>query len=203
MKFNKPLELLFSAPSNVSVLRVLNERNAGISGREAARLTGLSLRTVQVALSNLESTGIVKRFAGNREHLFVINRKNFFSAKLAEKIFDAEAEFRSGILSTIKKAFIKDVESIILFGSAARGNDSVNSDLDVCLIYKRDKKILEEKASLVRTKLYEVYGVTFAPVYFNIGKFREMAVKKENPVKEILKEGRVVYGKSTVRILNG
>ncbi len=203
MKFNRPLEIIFSAPSNVSVLRVLNERSIGISGREVARLSGLSLRTAQVALLNLENSGIVKRFSGNREHLFVIDRKNFFSGNLVEKIFQAESEFRSGIFSAIKKEFNKNVESIILFGSAVRGNDTINSDLDICLVYKKDKKVLEEKASLIRSKLYEIYRITFAPVYFPVGRFREMAARKENLVKEILKEGQVIHGKSLARILNG
>ena len=39
MLVNKFLENLFSAPSNVSILRVLNERVIGITGRETASLT--------------------------------------------------------------------------------------------------------------------------------------------------------------------
>ncbi len=54
MLVNKFLENLFSAPSNVSVLRVLNERVIGITGRETARLTSLTHRSALKTLTTLE-----------------------------------------------------------------------------------------------------------------------------------------------------
>ena len=100
----KILEYIFSAPSNVTVMRALNERNLGISGREVSRLTGLSLRTVQVCLSNLEKVGIVKRSAGKREHLFLINRQNFLSKKLIKQIFEIERNYNDRSNKLIKSA---------------------------------------------------------------------------------------------------
>lgn len=203
MKFTSPLELIFSAPSNISVLRVLNERNIGISGREVSRLSKLSLRTVQVALQNLENTGIVKRFAGNREHLFVLDRKKFLSQNLIYGIFKTEKEFNSRVLHEIKKKIQKDTVSIILFGSAVRGADKINSDLDVCIVYSKGKTKIEEKVSELRTSLSDDFNITLAPFYITSSKFKEFGLKSKLPVKQIIKEGKVISGKTINQLVYG
>jgi predicted transcriptional regulator len=76
MIINNVLEHIFSSPSNVSVLRTLNSRMVGISGREVARISKLSNRTVQSVLANLESLGLVNRTIGGRDHLLTLNRNN-------------------------------------------------------------------------------------------------------------------------------
>lgn len=203
MKFNTPLEYIFSAPSNVSVLRVLNERNVGISGREVSRLTDLSLRTVQVCLLNLEKTGIVKRYTGKREHQFVLDRKKHLTQSLIYSIFNVEREYREKILSSIKKALQKDAVSIILFGSAARGTDKIDSDLDICVVYVKSSNKIQEKVSILRTELSEKYNITLAPLFITAVQFKETGLKGKSPVKQIIKEGKVVAGKTIKQLLYG
>lgn len=203
MKFNKPLEEVFSARSSITVLRILNERSKGISGREISRLTSLSLRTVQIALANLEQTGILKRFIGNKEHLFVLNRENYFTRNLIEEIFKAEDNFRQSIFSEIRKRIGKDIISIILFGSAARGTDITDSDLDICIVYEGNNKVLENKVADLRSKLFCSFNITLAPLYITAAKFREMYRKEKSPVRQIVKEGRLIAGKKISGLLNG
>jgi len=203
MKFNKPLEEVFSARSSITVLRILNERNKGISGREISRLTSLSLRTVQIALANVEQTGILKRFIGNKEHLFVLNRENYFTKNLIEVIFKEEDNFRQNIFSEIRKKIGKEAISLIFFGSAARGTDTADSDLDICVVYEGNNKVLEGKVADLRSKLSGSFNVTLAPLYITVVKFREMYRKEKSPVKQIVKEGRLIAGKKIRALLNG
>lgn len=203
MKYNNILEYIFSAPSNVSVLRVLNERNIGISGREVARLTNLSLRTIQVSLFNLEKTGIVKRYTGKREHQFVLDRKNFLSKNLIYHLFNVEKEFNKSILNFIKKSLHKDVESIILFGSTVRGTDTIDSDLDVCFVYSGSLKKIQDKISILRTDLAQMYQINLAPFYITTSRFKKLGYKDNPPVKDILKYGKIISGKNFNSLLNG
>ncbi len=203
MKYNNILEYIFSAPSNVSVLRVLNERNIGISGREVARLTNLSLRTIQVSLFNLEKTGIVKRYTGKREHQFVLDRKKFLSKNLIYNLFNVEKEFNKSILNFIKKSLHKDVESIILFGSTVRGTDTIDSDLDVCFVYSGSLKKIQDKISILRTDLAQIYQITLAPFYITTSRFKKLGLKDNPPVKDILKYGKIISGKNFNSLLNG
>ena len=74
MVINNILDYIFTNASNLAVLRVLNQRIVGISGRETARLAGVSLRSAQISLANLVNLKIIKRQIGGREHLFTLNR---------------------------------------------------------------------------------------------------------------------------------
>lgn len=203
MKLNTPLEYIFSAPSNVSVLRVLNERNVGISGREVCRLTDLSLRTVQVSLLNLEKTGIVKRYTGKREHQFVLDRKKYLTESLIHNIFNVEREFKEKVLSSIKKSLQKDTISLIIFGSTGRGAETIDSDLDICVVYVKSLNKIQEKVSILRTQLSEKYNITLAPFYITASRFKEPGLKGKSPVKQIIQEGKVIAGKSIKQLLYG
>lgn len=203
MKFNTPLEYIFSAPSNVSVLRVLNERNVGISGREVSRLTNLSLRTAQVCLLNLEKTGIVKRYTGKREHQFVLDRKKYLTKYLIHSIFNVEREFREKVLSSIKKAVQKDAVSVILFGSTVMGTDTIDSDLDICIVYVKSSGRIQEKVSGLRTQLSDNYNITLAPFYITAAGFKELGLKNKPPVTQIIKYGKVIAGKTIKQLLYG
>jgi len=203
MIVNRILEHIFRAPSNISVLRVLNERVTGISGREAARLTGLSLRTVQVSLANLEHTGIVKRFTGKREHFFVLDRKKYLTKELIEEIFIQERDFQNAIKKIIKKELSKYCLSIILFGSVARQDEKIDSDYDVCIIYEKSKNKIEEKVSDLRSALSNTFNITLAPFYISYPKFKELGLKGKPPVNKIIKEGKLLFGKSIKELLNG
>lgn len=200
---NKILEYVFRAPSNVTILRVLNERVAGISGRETARLTGLSLRTVQVSLANLEQAGIVKKFSGKREHLFILDRKKHLTKNLVEKIFLQEHGFHSAIKKSIKQKLGRECLSIILFGSIARRDEKIDSDYDVCIVFEKSKLKLEEKVSDLRTTLHTTFNISLAPFYISYAKFKEFASKDKPPVNNIIREGIVLSGKSIKELLNG
>lgn len=203
MVINKILEYIFSAPSNVTILRVLNERNLGVSGREVQRLTGLSLRTVQLSLVNLENMGVVKKFTGKREYLFLIDREKFLSKYLIDNIYETEKLFLKEVLIVTRKKISKYCESIILFGSAARGDESIESDLDLCIVYKGKLGIIEDIVSELRAALFNTFNITLAPFYISLTDFRKSGIKGKPPFNSIIKEGKVISGKSIRELLNG
>lgn len=82
-------------------------------------------------------------------------------------------------------------EKIILFGSYARGEIDEYSDMDFVVIKKTGKRFLErliEVAKLIDNDLGQVDVLVYTPE-----EFADM-VKSENPfMKEVLKDGKVVY----------
>jgi len=203
MVINKVLENIFSAPSKIAVLRILNEREIGISGREVSRLTGLSIRAAQISLSDLGKAGIVMVVEGNREYLFSIDREKYLVKELVEKIFAAEREYKSRIISTIKNRLKPFTLSLIQFGSTVRNEETLSSDFDLCVIYKKDLAFVEEKVSELRALLMKSYNVTLAPLYLSSTKFRQMGKQGKSPVNSILKEGKIIAGKSINELLYG
>jgi len=195
MIINNLLQHIFSAQSNVIVLRTLNSRIVGISGRETARISKLSIRTVQNTLAHLESLGLVNRMIGGRDHLFTLNRKNKIVTKLIKYIFEFEGEFKNEIFMMIKKMLSSLATSLILFGSAARREEDYSSDFDLCIIYVKNKSGLENAVSELRDKLYDNYKVTLAPFYILETDFKKKAKQNLSPVNNILKEGVIIAGK--------
>ncbi len=195
MIINNLLQHIFSAPSNIIVLRTLNSRVVGISGRETARISKLSIRTVQNALAHLESLGLVNRTIGGRDHLFTLNRNNRIVTKLIKYIFEFEGEFKSEILSLIKKMLSASASSLILFGSVARNEEDYTSDFDLCIVYVKNRTKIEDAVSKLRDKLYDDYKVTLAPFYILETDFKKKAKQNLSPVNNILKDGVLITGK--------
>ena len=203
MVIHNILEKIFSAPSNITVLRVLNERVVGISGRETSRLAKISLRSAQNALSNLEALKIVTRQVGGREHFFTINRKSYISKRIISYIFEAEKDFKESLLLLIKRKLRKLTVSVIFFGSVARREEDYESDLDLCIVYSSHKKEIETIINELRDQVFENYGINIAPFFISSSKFKNEAKKNNPPVNKIVKEGIVISGKTISGLING
>ena len=196
MIINKVLDHIFSSQGTVKVLRVLKNSVVGLTGRQIASLAGITHQAAHNSLANLESLKLVNRVIGGSSHLFSLNRNNFITKNIIESVFNSENDYRDSIISIIKKAISKHSISVILFGSVARKEESVESDLDLCIVYDKEKKILEKRVNTLQDNLYKEFGVTLAPFYISSQEFRKRAATKKPPVNEILKEGIVISGKS-------
>ncbi|KUO63642.1 hypothetical protein APF79_00095 [bacterium BRH_c32] len=203
MIINKVINELFSAPSSISVLRELAKRNVGVSGREIARFANVTPQSAHNALSKLEALKIVKREFVGKSHYFILNRKHFLYNQIIKPIFETEIEFTKTLFNKIKKELSKTTESILLFGSTARNEETAQSDLDICIVYNSDKKRIEEIVSRLRDYLYDEYGVTFAPFYITSREFKKRAKHNMSPINSIVLEGKLISGKSIKGTING
>lgn len=203
MIINNILDYVFVSPSVIKVVRVLNERIVAISGRETARLAHITHRSALKALTALESLKIVKRQVGGRDHLFTLNRDNYISSEILSVMFNNEKEFSNRIFLLIKKRLSKVTESIIVFGSVARKEETVTSDLDICIIYKGNKKEIENLVNKIFNELDKKFAVTLAPLYLREREFRIRAKRNDSPVNSIIRDGKVISGKSIKKLING
>ncbi|ODS34920.1 hypothetical protein BEH94_02500 [Candidatus Altiarchaeales archaeon WOR_SM1_SCG] len=106
--------------------------------------------------------------------------------------------------SKLKKDFEKEVEKItgqikekykpdkiILFGSSAKGNVTENSDIDMLIIKDTNKRRVER----IREVLSIVdYDLPFEPVVFTNEELRKRLALNDFFIKNILKEGKILYG---------
>ncbi len=118
------------------VLAVLARADKAFSGREVQRaISGTSQRTVLRALRRLEDQGIVQSEPAAPAILFRLNRRH-----LAAPMIEALASLRLQLIERLRET----IESwelaplvAVLFGSAARGDASEESDLDILLVRAR------------------------------------------------------------------
>ncbi len=205
MIVHKPLNEIFSAYSNIVVIRELRHTRNGFSGREVAKRGGLSAPAAINALSHLESLKIINRRIGGRDHLFTLNFSNYFVKKVLLPVLDAESQYYDLIVTELKKILSKEAISVILYGSVARKEETVKSDFDICIVVPnlRSKIVLEKKIDICRDELYKNYGITLAPFNISLKEFQKRARLKKSPINDIIKEGIVLSGKSIKRLLNG
>jgi uncharacterized protein len=201
MTLNNILNIVFSSSSIIPILRELNIRKTGVTGREIARLSGMTHRSALKALENLEIINLVKKQVAGRTYYFTMNREHYLYKKIVSIIFKAEKDILSKISDQISSSLGKYSESIIIYGSVARGDENPESDLDVCIVYKRDPGKIEQRITDLRAELNSVYGVTLAPFIVSVSEFKKRARSGKPPVNNILKEGKIIYGKQFKDIL--
>ena len=203
MIIHRPFDEVLRSWSHVAVLRTLLDSNVGISGSEVARGAGMHPRSALKALSSLEALGIVHRQRGGRDHLFTLNREHFLVSEGLFPLYRAEIAFLSSIEESLSVALDKKVLTALLFGSTVKKEETPQSDLDLLCIAKSEnridlvRQILASEASV----LYKRFGIKLAPVFLTLEEFKKKA--RSQFVKGILKEGRVIVGRSPQGLLHG
>jgi len=102
--------------------------------RELARLTSSSVGGSYSALKYLYRTDLVERRRSGRNLYYKVNEKN--SALKYFKIF-----FNIQELSSLIKRIRQRCRKIVLFGSCATGEDTMESDIDLFIVADNVKKI--------------------------------------------------------------
>ena len=204
MIIHKILNEIFSTYSHVAILRELRFSKNGFSGREIAKNAGISPPSCLAALSKLEKLKIVNRQIGGNVHIYTLNFDNYLVKEGILPLLEIEQSLPVKIVILLKKALSKESISVILFGSVARLEENQSSDYDLCLVYKNqsEKKKLEEIISQIRQKFYSQFGISIAPYFISASDFKQRAKKKLSPVNDIVKEGKVIFGKSIRNLLN-
>ena len=98
------------------------------------------------------------------------------------------------INNLIKKIKPFDPEKIILFGSLAKGEDKIDSDIDLLIIKKTDKKPADriaEVLSLVWGNIPHVEPQILTPEEFD----QAVADNRFFITQEVLKYGKIIYEK--------
>jgi len=112
------------------VLTVLAGTSRPLTGREIARLLGRASHSgVIAALDRLVDQGLVAREEAGRAFLFTLNRKHV-AAPAVELLADLREELLRRIREEVESWSVQ-VLHLSLFGSAARGDGSTHSDIDL------------------------------------------------------------------------
>ena len=119
--------------SRTRILRLLAQvPGKEFTGRELARVAGLAHRSVDLAMEDLVALDLVTRRHLGRANVYAANReaRRF---RIVETLFREERETLTRVKEAIATA-LPDVDSAVLFGSAARGEEGLESDLDLLIV---------------------------------------------------------------------
>jgi predicted nucleotidyltransferase len=178
-----------------AVLAALLRTDTPLTGRQVHALVSeaYSLWTVQEALKALTQLGLVNTQTIGRAGVHTINEDHVSVAPLRVILDPITA-----LTDTVREAVGDDATTVILFGSIARGEANIHSDIDLAVIAADDWDGRIDLEDAVRTRL----GNNCDVLVFTSEDFTRLAVTGEPVVREILTNGVALIG-SIPRVKSG
>jgi predicted nucleotidyltransferase len=200
-----PLDDLLGTRTKVRLLRALVPLDRPVSGRETARLAGVS-RIAMKALDELGLAGILNRDESTGQHLFSFNRRHHL-APVVEQLYEAERRYTSAIFDRIGETLEAAgcAESAMIFGSSARGEAGPGSDLDLLVVVRGQdaRERLYSALMDLAPGLSTAFGVRLSPVVITLEQFRQQCRENDPFIGEVRRDARHVMGHSIEELIGG
>ena len=177
------------------VLEALARRSSPMTGREVHRLAGSGSESgVRLVLSRLVEHGLVTASQAGRATLYVGNRDHL--AWLAvETLVSLRQEFMVR-MSDLVGSWALEPETVMVFGSAARGDGDTASDIDV-LVVRRQMPDAAWQAQVddLRERVVAWTGNLCQVYELSVEEFDEHVAAEEPIVADWRRDGVVVFGR--------
>lgn len=205
MLFSNPLDKILGQVSKIKILRFLINSQAQLNGREIAKNVGLSHVKVHTALKDLSKHGIVNMRSIGRSLVYWLNEGHLLVKEVLRPMFEKEA----GLPQLISKVIISKSKrplplAMILFGSFAKRDALPDSDIDVVVVYPnhKDKTFITKELIDAEKEITFLCGNHLATIPLKVREFKNKFKKKKGFIKEVVKTGKVIYGKSIAELIN-
>jgi len=204
MLFKNSLDSILGQSSKVKILRFLNSTKIELNGREIAKSTGLSHVQCHTALRDLAKHGVITVRNIGRSTAYKINSEHILYKELLRPMFDSETTLINRLIDIVAAGTKKFKPiSIMIYGSTTKGTARPDSDLDMLIIFpdNSDLKKIAEKIDSIEEDISNKFGNQLSPVLIKKKDFRRKYKQKNNFYMEIIKTGKVLYGKTISELL--
>lgn len=205
MLLDRSLNDIFGQYSKIKILRFLVKSQAHLNGREIAKNVGLSHVKAHTALKDLTKQGVVIMRSVGNSLVFWLNEEHFLVKEIIRPAFEKE----DGLFEYMSRLILKEISSpkplsVILFGSFAKGGASSDSDIDVVIVYphSKNKKVISKELSEAEKKITSLFGNHLSSVPLSINEFQNKLKKKDTFINEIIRTGKVIYGRGISELTN-
>lgn len=198
---SQPLQRIFGG-SQSAVLEVLLGVSGSLSIRQIAGLAGVSEPAAARALRTLETQGVVASQLAGSANMFQLNEAFPFAPALRDILRLAEKQNDDFARQLLRELDDKAVNAIVLFGSAARNEESPTSDIDV-LVVVEDSKAVERIAPRILNVEEAMTKRINRPVQLVVQKAPSRADMNKPFWKQIAADGRLLHGVSPIELANG
>lgn len=191
-----PLSGIF-ADAGARVLDVLLAAARPLSGREVAERAGVAPTTAGQALDALYEAGLVRVRPRGRALLWSIDESHALTRMLRAWTAEIDAEARA----TVETVLGEVPAALVVFGSAARGEDHVDSDVDVLLVAGdpiRRRRYRERSAAIAR-RLRLLLGRRVDIIVMDVNELRGRA--QNSFVRNVTQDGRTLAGTSIAELV--
>ena len=195
-------ENLIASKAKVKILRVLAEARTAYSIKNLKAETELSLSIAHKAAEELAEEGILLRIKGTKkERLYKFNTDNPFAAAIFELFKTEKTRQRKEIIFMHTWSVLEDVVSkirdksnlVILFGSQARGDATLDSDIDILIIPKNLKDFKDNKNQILDIIRKINAKNKINPTLLELESFNQEAKDNTLFYRNIKKDGIILY----------
>jgi predicted nucleotidyltransferase len=153
-KYNKwkVLKVFFENPMPI---------DAGFQLREISRIAALATTSVKLYLNEMVDEGLIIR-TKHRLFVYPVYRANIDSIefRFLKKIDTIISMEESGLIEYLENQCMPDV--IILFGSASKGEDTMESDIDLFLVSKERKLDIQDFETKLKRNISLLFSEDFS-----------------------------------------
>lgn len=170
-----------------AVLAVLMRTGTALTGRQIHAMVSdqFSLWSVQEALKALTELGIAETRTVGRAGVHTINESHAAVAAL-RTVIDPIAVLTEAVTCVVGS----DVETVLVFGSVARGEATASSDVDLAVIARTNWDGRVELQDAIRSRLGNECDV----LVFTSAEFARLAREGEPVVQDIVRDGVAIMG---------
>jgi predicted nucleotidyltransferase len=176
--------------------------------RELAKLSRVGVGTVSSGFNKLAKEGLVEQKTEGQEKYYKLNLTSPRTRKLCElfeidkreKLYKEKRRLAWVLEDFTKRVsdFAPEVQSVILFGSVARGQATPRSDIDILVIAPNSgEERFNELMNVVDRLAAEVSGrhpAKLVPIVMMTKDFEKSIKDKKRFAADVLKDGIVLFG---------
>ena len=148
------------------ILRALSiKAGMSLNQRALANILGVSAPAVMKAIPTLEKKALIKVHQDKESLRWSIElNRDSVSVMQLKRADNLRQVYESGLFEFLEKEYAG--AAIILFGSYSRGEDTVNSDMDIAVIGRKEKHLdLGKFESILERRIIVNYYDSFARIH--------------------------------------
>lgn len=194
MLLHRYLEEILGNKPAISMLRTMIRRKGMVfTVRRLAEEADVSHNESATTVQHLAKFGIIEVQPVGRAYHLKLNEKNYILNKIIKPIFDAEQSTISQLIQTLKKHLDdRKIISAVLFGSVAKKEEKLGSDIDL-LIISDDFDHAISLVSEASTEVFEVFRGSISHIVFSSKEFK--AKKAGDLIRSIRSNYTLICGR--------
>lgn len=191
-------EDIFGNRSRVRVLRVLRGVGVPLNTSQIARRCGITHPAASEALTYLAAMGLVDSSPAGRATVHWLVRDNAYVQSMVEPTFAAEESMPDTLAANLHGALEDVALSLVMFGSYARGDQEIGSDVDVLLVVCTDeaKRAAESLLEEYSPRFRDAFGASLSPIIYTLEEAARLSCAAPGLWASIEADGLTLVGMS-------